>query len=506
MKIQRSRTPEATSASEHDDGTDRWFFLTLIAMVVVGVWLTPITQSLWLDEAGTYWFVKDGLGDAIDRANQYQGQSPAYYLLIWASRHLLGVSEIALRLPSLVGALLATFFVWRLGRRLIGRHAGGLAAVAFVVGDGIAFTAIDARAYALTLAAVTGTALALVRWAAQGRRWDLALFVVGSATTLYLHYIFAPVIFVFWIYALMHARRHGKGWIAPLFVGGSFLALLMIPALDSVQAIRERSGSLSVPGDLSMRRLFTLLAPPVLVGGLLAGTAVSRAVVRTASVRPVRIERATFMLLVGWLIMSPIMLFTISYLTPTKLAFPRYYLSISPAIALLLGWGIASLTPARGRRILAMVLIIAGVLGHTDRLTIFHGEEDWRSATERVTAIANGSTLVLVDAGYVEAAQIDWLTHPAHSRYLLAPLSYYRLDARAQPLPFDMRASARRYLDGLASGPIAEADHVVLLGRRFRPFETWFYARLEGDGFTPSMRGVYGQLEVIEFRRVASAS
>ena len=58
----------------------------LTAVVIFSLWLMPLVSSLWLDELGTWWVVKDGAGDAVHRALTFHGQSPLYYLIVWAAR------------------------------------------------------------------------------------------------------------------------------------------------------------------------------------------------------------------------------------------------------------------------------------------------------------------------------------------------------------------------------------------------------------------------------------
>ena len=82
-------------------GHVRWL-LMVTAVVIGALWLVPLFSSLWLDELGTYWVVKDGLGDAVHRALTFHGQSPLYYSIVWAARSVGGNSEAVLRLPSLI--------------------------------------------------------------------------------------------------------------------------------------------------------------------------------------------------------------------------------------------------------------------------------------------------------------------------------------------------------------------------------------------------------------------
>ena len=95
------------------------------------LWLVPLFSSLWLDELGTYWVVKDGLGDTVHRALTFHGQSPLYYSIVWAARSLGGNSEAVLRLPSLIATAASLVLLYRLARNLISREAARLTVIAF---------------------------------------------------------------------------------------------------------------------------------------------------------------------------------------------------------------------------------------------------------------------------------------------------------------------------------------------------------------------------------------
>src|SRR5690242_13579321 len=89
--------------AEESERNHHFFLGSLIVMVAAGMWLVPLRSSLWLDETGTYWLIKDGVPSIIHRTFDFQGQSPLYYLIAWASNRLFPRSEIALRLPSTIG-------------------------------------------------------------------------------------------------------------------------------------------------------------------------------------------------------------------------------------------------------------------------------------------------------------------------------------------------------------------------------------------------------------------
>ena len=109
--MQRRPQPvEETPAPGHV----RWLAI-VTAVVICSLWVMPLFSSLWLDELGTWWVVKDGLGDTVHRALTFHGQSPLYYLIVWSARVVGGHSEVVLRLPSLIAAAVSAVLLYRLG-------------------------------------------------------------------------------------------------------------------------------------------------------------------------------------------------------------------------------------------------------------------------------------------------------------------------------------------------------------------------------------------------------
>jgi mannosyltransferase len=163
MTVQREHARTA-AATGKDTVRNPWqAYLLAILILMVALWLLPLRRSLWVDEAGTYWTIKDGLQETLHRALRYQGQSPLYYVLTWLTLAAGGRSEWTLRLPSILAAGGAAFLLYRLGVLLFDRQTGLMAVIALVGLRGVVFAATNARPYALGLLLLVGAALALVR-------------------------------------------------------------------------------------------------------------------------------------------------------------------------------------------------------------------------------------------------------------------------------------------------------------------------------------------------------
>lgn len=105
---------------------------------------------------------------------------PLYYLLIALTRQVLGHSEIALRLPSLICAGLAAWMAYRVAHRYLCTSSAVLAGWIAALLPGLVRYGQDARMYSLLAALLLGAV-----WAATERRW--LLYALCMALALYTH-------------------------------------------------------------------------------------------------------------------------------------------------------------------------------------------------------------------------------------------------------------------------------------------------------------------------------
>src|SRR5207249_2776424 len=115
---------------------------------------------------------------------------PLYYLVAWVTRQGVGSSELGMRLPSLLFAALTTLLVYRLGKRFVDDEVGRIAVVLFVAWPVVAFSASDARPYAMATLAIVASTAVLVRWLDTGSRTAGMVYVFLAASVVYVHYLF----------------------------------------------------------------------------------------------------------------------------------------------------------------------------------------------------------------------------------------------------------------------------------------------------------------------------
>lgn len=484
-----------------DDRFNRRFLLALAGLLVASLWLRPMVSSLWVDETGSWWVVKDGIREAVSRSTTYQGQSPLYYLILWTTRVVGGRSEVVLRLPSLLFAGVAAFLLYRLAVRLVDPEFGLLAVVAFAGWPGIGFAASDARPYALAVLAVIASTLTLVEALDSGRRRAAVLYVFLAALVLYSHYLFGLVLVAHLAYAIVRVREGSTPVTRRgVVLTGAAIAVVAIPLGAQLLSLWSRRGSLTLQDQPSVQWLAFFLVPPAAVAALVLGGCVS-ALAGGISVRPRGLSRASWVLMLAWLIVPLGTLLTVSVLTPIRFLALRYTLSAAPAGALMFAWVVRSLRPRTARRIVAGLFAILSVLALGNPLKM---AQDWRGAAAAVNVQADEHTVVFVHPAFIESTQLDWLTDPERRSYLLSPLSYYPMQGRVVLLPATFDDSSRGFVAEEARGVPDGTDRVLLVtnfgGAGFGP---WLDGHLGAQGWTAQRVGDFGEIEITEFDRPA---
>ena len=225
----------------------RLTLLVIVLLVAAALRLADIgSLPVWMDEVYSYWFSNLGWSYLWNEVPRFENHPPAYFLLLKGWRTLVGGSEIALRLPSVLaslGSVLAVFAAGRimgegLGRqRVVDGWAMGLLAATLAALSQFEITfAAEARPYAFAslgisvmLAGALRVLCATVDHPDGTRSLPAAVtLVLGMTVTLWSHSL-----------GLVPAGLTGLfliGWWATArrFDGGTFLRLMAMAAAVTV--------------------------------------------------------------------------------------------------------------------------------------------------------------------------------------------------------------------------------------------------------------------------------
>lgn len=336
-----------------------WLLTSVILLVAFALRVNRLgAQSIWWDEGHSIQMASAELVQ-IPALPGMDVHPPGYFALLHQWMAVTGRSEFALRYLSLVFSMLTLALLMRFGRELAGQRvswaAGGLAAVSPLY---VAY-AQEVRMYAV----VTFFALASVyfqwRILVRGSRvWPaLVGYVLATAASLYTHYftifllLFENLVWLVWMLvprmgASSRWRRVGV-WLGTQLM----ILILFLPQLRLAlrQTVTYANPNLSPPAasefisrSWAAYTIGTTLNPGIAASlawvlALILGLVVLLQMVRvTRGRRGARLGTAA--LLVAWFFFPLTTYFLVLQRRPSFE--PRYMMLVTPALMLLLAWGL----------------------------------------------------------------------------------------------------------------------------------------------------------------------
>ncbi len=485
----------------------------LLAIALVRLWLMPLGSSFWVDETATAFVVHYG-AEHPSFAAAPQVPSSIYYVLPRTAEELLGFSEAAYRLPSLLLMGLALWIVARLAARLIHPGAAWFAVFACLALTGFDTQAADARPYALGTATVALGVWFLVRWLDTARWRDALAFAAMAALLWRVHLLFAPFYLVLAIYALVRVGR-GKSavrWPQVAAVSGAVL-LALAPVAVRAYGLMRHAGAHVIVAPPTLRDVANSLKYGLLlvcgVGAWLSRRIAGR-VLGAPGVAPPAPHPEDSLLILSYWLCQPLCLFAVSLVTGSSVFVSRYY---SPALAgtALAGtlWASRSLS-GRAWKPAAAVLGVGALLmaGQWNRLWPLHQKSDWRGAALEVRELAlDPATPVICPSPFVEARPPVWTPDYPLPGFLYSHLAVYPLAGRILLFPFEDSPQAESYAARAAATTLAAARSFVIYGGAGQAgfWWKWLAARPELAGWSSRSTGDFGDVTVVLFSNQRAA-
>jgi hypothetical protein len=458
-----------------------------------------LRSSYWVDELVTLFMVQHPRHPSLDVAPQLSAS--VYYWLPAISSRLLGTSEIALRLPSVLLAGVALYYVARIAARLIHPDAKWFAVSACLLLGNFDYFAADARPYALGMAVACASVFYMVRWLDTGRWRHLLVFVALAALLWNVHLLFWPFYLVYAVYALYRfAQGDGEAGPAQLVVATLSLAALLAPV--AFTALKMSGGAsahafVSVPDPMALvfvgeadQMVYFAVALGIL-GMFLKGKPGGGA------------SGPTLVLFAVWWLACPLGLFAYSRLSHNGVLIPRYVSPMLPGLALLATAITAWLLPEKLWKPAAAVAAVAALIFVPDWHVVWpsHGGEGWREAARLESSIASENTPVLCPSPFVEAQPPVWTPDYRLPGFLYANLAHYPLKGKALLLPFVESTASDGFMTQLLGSRLIPAGKFLLYGeqRQINYVYGWLRQRPELAAWSSEPHN-FGSVFVIDYR------
>jgi len=481
----------------------RFVLAFLAALLVVRLWLMPLPSSFWLDEIATVYVAQHGSSDPSLAAAAPQAWQSWYYPVIQSWGGAFGYSEVATRIPSILAMAACLALLAWLSMRLIHRESGWFAVFVALALPGINYQAANARPYALGVFMFAAALLFLVRWLDSNEWTDALLFVASAAVILFIHLLFWPSCLVFILYAATRLadRTTPVTWGRALLVFG-LLAAAFPPILEQVVALLpEAHLHVIAPRPAAMQFLRSLELTLVILCA--AGAWI---LARAMKWQPAKLQlsASAIVLIAGWWLCQPILLFTFSWLTGDAVFVPRYLQLALPGAALAATAVAAHFIPSGQWNRLAAIVAIAVLLflGHWRELWPRHHNSDWRAAAVAVnSAESAGEMPVICPSPFIEARPPVWRPDYPLPGFLYSHLSVYPIQGKTQLFPFEDSPEAETYASKLMQNTLIGSRRFLIYGwePQVHYWRDWFARRPELQGWNQRGLGPFADVDVVEF-------
>jgi O-antigen/teichoic acid export membrane protein len=196
--------------AEHKTFGIRTETLALAALCAAATVLRVATsRGLWVDEAISVRQAQLPFTEMLVDMRGSDVHPPLHHALLWVTVRLVGTSEFAVRLPSLIaGVALVPAMLWT-GRALYDRRTGWIAAALAAIAPFCVWYSQEARMYSLFMLFATLAVGAQVQAIRRGSRADWLLYAVATAALIWTQYFaLLPVAVQQLAFAVVAVRRH----------------------------------------------------------------------------------------------------------------------------------------------------------------------------------------------------------------------------------------------------------------------------------------------------------
>lgn len=327
-------------------------------------------KSFWHDEAFTALMVELPFDRFVEVTAGRELNQALYYLILRPWTAVFGAGEVALRSLSVLGAMAAVALVVVLGRRLVGGRAAMAAGVVLAVNPFFVEYAQEARSYTLTLAALAGAGIALLRALEHPSAARLGLYAVVAGLSVYVHFFAGLVVaaqMVGVVAARLPWRRLVPAWVGIAVAFAPVLAFLTVVDTDDVDTVARPTLGSALDVVATMAGGPALLVAMVSLGALAVAAVVAKGR-----------HQGGVLVLAAWFLLPVVATFVFS-VAVKPMFLDRFLIVVLPALVLLAGAGLARM-PAVPAGLALTVVVALSVAGLVDW---YDGDKqtDWRAAS-----------------------------------------------------------------------------------------------------------------------------
>lgn len=435
---------QAHSTEPQSHASRAIYLIYLLAIALsISFWLIPIRAPLLLDETGSYWQISAGFSQIWAR---HMLSFPGYTWLLWASSKVIGTSEAALRVPSILAMLGAAYLFYQAARELFDREVAIIAAGVFCIHPIIIFEAINIRPYAFAVLMTNAAILILFRLRVNNSNWMAALFGLSAAFILYFHYMFAAIFPAFIICFFIIKAGNRNALRRQLVIAVAVCGIALLPVIPILLYVLRTSGThiYAPPGKLSS--LVWTLAPgwPAIILGIIALIAL---LITAGPKRRNALKHVddSFLLCASLAFIPLLLLFALSKFTSVHIFELRYRAVAVPGIALCWAFVFSRIRRPVARSLFYIAVMAGIAVAYFMTSYSQQYQHSWKYALNVIqhnASVDNAS--VLICSNFVESNYAPMPLDSPKDSFFLAPISYYKLSVPVVPLPKALNDEAIR--------------------------------------------------------------
>ncbi len=468
----------AGEASLHMSRFTRILPLALACVLFAAQTFPQASASLSTDESGSWWIVKEGFAEMVDRAYSTSATPPLYYLALWGWTRVFGLSEFAMRMLSVCFGAAAVFLLFRLARRWLDFEAAGMAVLVLLYLSPAARAMISIRPYGFGLALLCGAWLGLQRWLEGERKTGPVAAVGCAAGAVWCHYTFALGL----LPLLYYSRRLGLG---RSFAAVSGVLVLCLPLAGQFLAVAEARGQLSVSANPTLVGLLGKLGPFQL-GLFFIAAVCALALLKWRPRWFARFEaRSSLVPLVLLTAIPPAAIYVFGFAAQSPMFSARYLLSAAAGVSILAAWLWAGVRPAPPRAALALLLaaaVFAGPARAGRSVTV----TDWRALAgwAKQELREQPATALAITSPYAESLYDDHIGRPEREEALLGPMARYLGVGLGELMPWKPNAEAEVRLAKVIGRVEAPCGRLMMVaGSVAGSYDRWLRTQMRRHGF-----------------------
>lgn len=236
-----------------------------IIFLSIFIRLFSLNQSLWLDEGTTAKVVLNyNFWEIFNKFSLYDFHPPLYYLLMKVWTTIVGYSEVALRLPSVIFCVFTGYVIYLIGKEIKDKKTGLWSAVFFLCNPLIMYYSQEARMYMMTTFLLTSALFFLLKILHDKSKIIKIRYVIlfGICISLSFATFYGSIFFIIPLILILLYRTKYKEFIISSSM--LFLGILILSPLIAQQFQHSRESLIavinwkSVLGTVSLKNLMLI--------------------------------------------------------------------------------------------------------------------------------------------------------------------------------------------------------------------------------------------------------